>query len=386
MRSIWTIFLLWTLSVTACAFSADPTPIAKVSPAIYHRTVFLGDSITDGNTYPLLVRSALQQAGLPPMVAINAGIGGDTAAGMQTRVVRDVLDHRPTLVTLNAGANDVFRGVSAEDYERRIRAIALELREANVALLLLTPNIMFGKRLEKADRVLKGYEEAMRRVAADFSLRVAEVRQRQEEAQARGVRQLAADDLHPNYQGQRSIARAVLDVLGHAEVPVPDRPQLALLPGVISPWQMRAWGAKEPTPQGEAVRATKPDSTWKEFSLPVPATKTPPDDDQLWLDDFRQLGGAVSLPERIGPGNRFLGLATLESERAKTVYFHTGADLQFVWLNGHLIYQVGECRGWHIGRQSVTAELSRGKNTILILCGPTFFLSMTDGPMWGDSP
>ena len=384
MKNIWPIFWLLTAGATSFVFSADPPPLTKIAPAVYQRTVFLGDSITDGNTYPLLVRGALQQADLPSMVAINAGIGGDTAAGMQKRLARDVLDHRPTLATLSAGANDVLRGVTVEDYERRLRAIANELREAKIPLVLLTPNIMAGKLMKKADEGLKAYETAIRRVATDFGLRVAEVRQRQEEAQIRGVQQLAADDLHPNYEGQRSIARAVLDALGYTELTVPERPQLSTLAGIISPWQMRPWAGKEPLPHSDSLRAAKVDGSWKELVLPLGPPAKPVESDNRWLDDFRQLGGAIALPERIGAGNRFLGLATIESDQKKKVQFNTGADLQLLWLNGQLLYQPVEIRGWHIGRQSVAAELAPGKNTVLILCGSTFFLSVTDGPMWGE--
>jgi hypothetical protein len=72
------------------------------------RIVFVGDSITDGHTYPQLVRQALAEAGKPVPVIINAAIAGDTARGMRLRIERDVLVHRPTLVTLSVGINDVL--------------------------------------------------------------------------------------------------------------------------------------------------------------------------------------------------------------------------------------------------------------------------------------
>src|SRR5579884_287728 len=78
----------------------------KIAPSIFARTAFLGDSITDGNTYPCLVCDALNDAGIGKMTVINAGIGGDTVHGMRLRLERDVLVFRPTLVTLSAGAND----------------------------------------------------------------------------------------------------------------------------------------------------------------------------------------------------------------------------------------------------------------------------------------
>src|SRR5438876_5404938 len=81
------------------------------------RIVFLGDSITDGHTYPLLLRQALAEAGKPVPVCINAGVAGDTAKGMRQRLERDVLGHLPTLVSLSVGINDILRGVKSADYE-----------------------------------------------------------------------------------------------------------------------------------------------------------------------------------------------------------------------------------------------------------------------------
>ena len=60
------------------------------------RIVCLGDSITDGNTYPLLIRQAIKASGKPVPLFLNAGIGGDTAAGMLSRLETDVIARRPT--------------------------------------------------------------------------------------------------------------------------------------------------------------------------------------------------------------------------------------------------------------------------------------------------
>src|SRR5438874_13349439 len=106
------------LTMASVVWGDDKPPTTRLAPAVYRRTAFLGDSITDGNSYPQLVRRALLEAGLPDLVAINAGIGGNTAQQMSERLDRDVLAHRPTLVTLHAGANDAHHGVAAADYER----------------------------------------------------------------------------------------------------------------------------------------------------------------------------------------------------------------------------------------------------------------------------
>ena len=358
-------------------------PLPKLPPETFRRIVFLGDSITDGNTYPLLVQSALFGACVCEVTTINAGIGGDTAEGMHKRLARDVLDKKPTLVTFNAGANDSLHGVSVEVYESHVRGIAKELKDAGITLVLLTPNVMSGAPDKKAGATLAAYETVLRKVARDFNLRIGEVRVRQEEDRARGAIILAPDDLHPNYEGQRMIARAALDAFGYSTARVPQRPaHLKPSPGVLSSWKMKAYGAKEALPKDAEIAALKPDGAWKDYALPDPKPFAEGDENNLWQDDFRRQGGAVALNERVGGGNRFIGFAALECARPRKVIFNTGADLQRVYLNGILIYEQKEFRGWHIGRQSVEAELIAGKNTIAIQCGSTFFLSVTDARMW----
>ena len=96
------IALGWVLWPTA------PRRAAGVGePPATSRVVFLGDSITHGHrlsaevAYPHRVGLAL---GIP---VVNAGISGDTTAGGLARLDRDVLAHRPRLVVVALGVNDV---------------------------------------------------------------------------------------------------------------------------------------------------------------------------------------------------------------------------------------------------------------------------------------
>ena len=128
------------------------------------RIVFIGDSITDGHTLPLLVRQALADGKQPVPVCINAGVASDTAALMRARLARDVLPHRPTLVTLSAGINDVLRGVKPEDYEKDVDAIVEKLKAEKVPVVLLTPSIL-GPKHEAAEEVGRLHRR-MRKIAA----------------------------------------------------------------------------------------------------------------------------------------------------------------------------------------------------------------------------
>jgi lysophospholipase L1-like esterase len=352
----------------------------KVVPAVYHRTAFLGDSITDGDTYPQLVRAALSAAGLSPMVAINAGIGGDTAQGMRARLDRDVLAFHPTLVTISAGANDSGR-VSPADYEHDIRAIVDRLKKEHIAIVLLLPNIV-GPKFASKQKDLDAYEAILRKIAREHGLRVVEVGARQRQAAIAGQVQLAPDDLHPNWDGQKMIARAVLDALGYENVKIPDAIPNNFLPGTITPWKMKLIAAKAPPPSDATIKELKIDNSWESRTLPEVDRRFGLDSNDRWLDGYRAQGASIALLRY--PGN-YLGVATIHCDRPKRVQFHTGGDLNKVWLNGTLIYENIAIRGYHIGRESVAADLKSGDNTIVIQTGPVFFLSVTDGPMWEET-
>lgn len=373
--------------IAACVFATLPLSAPalraadKIPPTVYHRTAFLGDSITDGNTYPVLVRDALDDAGFAPMVAINAGIGGDTARGMLSRLERDVIAFHPTLVTLSAGANDTMHGVPADEYEKEIRGIIERLNREHIPVILLTPNLLGPKQQAKGEKGLQAYEQVLRKLAKEYPLRLAEVNQRQKEDLAAGHNQLAEDDLHPDYEGQRMIARAVLDAMGYPELKVPERARNHPLPGVIAEWKLKPV-ARDETFTVERLAALNREPDWIALHLPEesesPDAATP---SGRWLDDYRMLGVSVSLK---GRGDNFIGVATINADHPRTVQFHTGAELSELWLNGIRIYQNDSTRGWHPGRASVTATLNPGGNRLAIRCGNTFFLSMTDGDMWQD--
>ena len=98
------------LSVSLQAANMD-----SLSLTARDRIVNLGDSHTDGHTYALLTQAALVEAGKPTPNFIGAGIGGDIASGMLTRLDRDVL----TLSGVKAviwleGINDFSKNGNAE--------------------------------------------------------------------------------------------------------------------------------------------------------------------------------------------------------------------------------------------------------------------------------
>jgi lysophospholipase L1-like esterase len=317
------------------------------------RIVFLGDSITDGNTLPLLVRQAL---GSRAPACINAGVAGDTAAGMKKRLERDVLSRRPTLVALSVGINDVLRKVAPADYEADVLAISDRLKRDGIPLLLLTPTPL-GPKHQEAEPRLAEYIEILRRLAARQAYAVAEVRSLMNGGQ--GL--LEPDQVHLTFEGYRVMARAVLDALGHKGIAVPAELNLAPMPGVVREWKIRA------LPDGEMKTLTLPQSG-----------KTA----HWWFDQERARGFAVELDKALGPGKRFGASATMESKEPRDVYFNTGAELGSLSLNGKPLWKNEGWTGWHAGKERIAARLAAGTNTIEIEAGTSFFLSVTDENGW----
>lgn len=318
------------------------------------RIVFLGDSITDGHTLPLLVAQASGAA------CINAGVAGDTAEGMRKRLERDVLPRRPGRVVLLAGINDVLRGVPPLDYETDVTAISDRLKRERIPMILVTPTILGPKHADREPR-LGSYIDVLRRLASREGYAIAEGHDRLKEARSRGDAMLEPDQVHLTFAAYRVLARAVLDALGRPDAPVPEAMALEPMAGIVPEWKIRAAAG------GVAKTLTLPQRG--------PAA-------HWWFDQERRRGFAVELDKVVGPAAPFVATATVESATARDVFVNTGADLAEVSLNGKLLWKSRGWTGWHAGKERIAARLAPGANMIEIRSGASFFLSITDGNSW----
>jgi lysophospholipase L1-like esterase len=355
--------------------SAEEREDAAARPAV-ERIVFVGDSITDGGTLPLLFRQALVDAKKPVPICINAGVASDTAALMRKRLERDVLPHKPTLVLFSAGINDIFRKVTPEEYEAEITAVAERLKAARIPLVLLTPSILGGKHAE-TEKKLADYIAAQRRIALKYDCRIADVQEVMKQYRTAGKDCLEADAVHLTFAGYQAMTRAVLNALGYKDVAVPEVLRPEVMPGILTEWTIRPIAEKEAPLDEKTVSAVKPGEGGKKYTLPE---KEPVK--QWWLEQERQRGFAVSLDKLIGPAKSYVGVTVLESPKARKVYFNTGSSLNAVWLNGKRLYKNEGWTGWHPGKERIPAELKEGKNVIVLESGSQFFLSVTETNDW----
>lgn len=85
------------------------------------RIILTGDSITDANrdlgdpTHLGFGYAARIAACLPEATVLNTGVGGDRVADLQGRWQHDALRHRPDVLSLMVGVNDMWRRYTYAD-------------------------------------------------------------------------------------------------------------------------------------------------------------------------------------------------------------------------------------------------------------------------------
>lgn len=367
-------------------------------PLVSDRVVCLGDSITDGYTYPQILIQALREAGKPVPVIICSGIGGNTAPEMAVRLDKTVLVFKPQWVTFSAGANDALRKVTPTQYEQALRQIVDKTQAQGVRMLLLTPCVLlkrdgqtphekeaYGKQVQAR---LDDYERIIRTVAAEKGCMVAENRAVMEAAVKAGRTILAPDNVHPNYEGQALIARSILDAMGYKDVAIPRTFEPKLFPGIIREWKMRQAPLDDKKHEVrltlETVMRLEPDSSWKTYTLPDPAPTNAPSAED-WSEQLRRNGFALGIPNQIG-GKLVQAVAEVVSDHEKNVYLHIGGYVSTVWLNGILVHNQGETwTGFHAGKDRIPVMLKLGRNHLVVETGASHFLiAITGGLIWED--
>jgi lysophospholipase L1-like esterase len=83
--------------------------------------VFLGDSITAARGYGKVIEEyTLLRYPQRHVRFVNAGHGGDTAAGGLKRLERDVFSHHVTVLTVAYGINDIGWGMKADAEHKQL--------------------------------------------------------------------------------------------------------------------------------------------------------------------------------------------------------------------------------------------------------------------------
>ena len=183
--------------------------------------VCLGDSLTacggKGGRYSDWLARWLSNE-----VIVNKGVNRDTLAGGRARFERDVLALKPDVVIIELGANDFWqmkRGIS--QLKADLEDMAARAKEAQIEVViascfgerdyLLEEKVEFGpQRYGFADRIWRMEKEICEKYSCFY------VPNMQIDIKPNGREPYWADNLHPNKEGNKFVAKRILTELKKA--------------------------------------------------------------------------------------------------------------------------------------------------------------------------
>ena len=186
------------------------------------RIVCIGDSITgiyyhSGGlrAYPEMLQIALQKIHPQAQITIrNAGISGDTTTRGLLRLERDVLAHKPHLVTIMFGMNDLVRTPVA-DFQNNLREIIRQCRAIDAEVILCTQNSVVENPKWPPAKVAE-FTQAIRDIAKAESLPVADCYAAVESIHEKDALEwtlLLSDRIHPNMAGHKLFAETIAQTI-----------------------------------------------------------------------------------------------------------------------------------------------------------------------------
>ena len=187
------------LLVLACAACAER---GATLPRLGRDDVILafGDSLTAGvgageyESYPAVLGALIGHN------VVRAGIPGEITAQALERLPEAIEEHRPTLVIVCSGGNDMLRRLSLTEARANVRAMLNMLKERGIAAMLIgvpQPALLSSPP--------EFYAELAREFAIPYEGEILKT--------VLFTVELKADPVHPNARGYRRIAEALATLL-----------------------------------------------------------------------------------------------------------------------------------------------------------------------------
>lgn len=198
--------------------------------------VFIGDSITDtGRGLPayqpfgfgyvhFVANTLLAKYPQYNLNIVNTGTSGNTVRNLKPRWKRDCLDHKPGILSVLIGVNDLWRrhveperlceGVCPDEYEATYRELLLEAKERCRPQFVLMEPFMFCS--DEGNRMFMGlgeYIEIVGRLAEEFDAVLVPLQSRVNEALKKVPAERWAEDMvHPYVWAHAWISQRWLEV------------------------------------------------------------------------------------------------------------------------------------------------------------------------------
>ncbi|MCB9922163.1 MAG: hypothetical protein H6822_08270 [Planctomycetaceae bacterium] len=253
------------------------------------RIVCFGDSVTgvyyhtgSRRAYTDMLGIALRRVAPQAQVEmINAGISGHTTVNALARIDRDVLSHKPDLVTVMFGLNDMTR-VPLGEYRANLKEIVTKCQTAGSEVVLATPNNVINTDGRPTDKLIQ-YCDAVREVGRELSVPVCDTYRELDAVRAYDAfdwRLLMSDAIHPNMDGHKRLAIALAQTISQERTSLadvsPPQPPIARTLELLRGKQMIRVLAMSPFDEliGSAIREFDRDANVEVVSWPLPQDAT----------------------------------------------------------------------------------------------------------------
>jgi len=211
------------------ALTSSDSPLAKGEVI-----AFFGDSITQAGAKPggycrLIGEAIEKQRPELGVKIVYAGISGHKVPNLQSRLERDVLSKKPTLVFIYIGINDVWhstsgRGTPKDQFEAGLRDLIAKIHATDAKIVLCTPSTIGEKTdgTNPLDDMLTEYATISRRVAAETHVTLCDLRNAflnhlrtaNPDNKERGI--LTGDGVHLNAAGNAFVAARASESIAQA--------------------------------------------------------------------------------------------------------------------------------------------------------------------------
>ena len=194
--------LLTAMMVVSLAGCGDKVPpVAKL--AVTDVVLAFGDSLTYGtgakaeDSYPVVLGQLIGRT------VVRSGVPGEQTAGGLARLAEVLDEHKPRLVIVCLGGNDMLRKGTPANIEANLRKILQEIKSRGLDAMLIgvpTPTLIANP------------PEFYSRLAKEFSIPyegdiITSVLYKSD---------LKSDPIHPNAAGYRKVAEAVAELMRDA--------------------------------------------------------------------------------------------------------------------------------------------------------------------------
>jgi lysophospholipase L1-like esterase len=169
--------------------------------------VALGDSLTYGTGDPgpsWPVRVDAKDAEL--RLAHNAGVPGDTTAGMRARLDRDVFAYKPGVLFIMGGTNDIGHNISTATTIANLKAIVVAAKAKGILVVLTTiPPTSYPNMVTAIDSL----NSQIVQLAKSYALILADVHKPLSTADGLYISKYTSDGLHFSTLGTATVAQTI---------------------------------------------------------------------------------------------------------------------------------------------------------------------------------